>query len=108
MKKMGKWFKYFMGAVAVLVLACIILMLWPAASQWVSSMTGVAVDKIKSIAQTVVGAGLGVLMVGWGIAAISVPILGGAMILIGLALIVYSVWPLFKSSSTGTGLQKIQ
>lgn len=104
MKAKGRKFKgplfTFLTVVGIVVLIAMLLTMQPVADQ-VSKWTGIASDKIKSVAKTVVGAGLGIALVTWGVAALSVPILGGAMILVGLALVVYTVWPLFKSSSSG-------
>lgn len=110
MKKKKGFLFTFLSFVAVVVVLAMICMIPPVAD-WIAKTTGVASEKIKSIAATVVGAGVGVLLVGWGIAALSLPILGGAMIIGGLALLAYSLWPLFKKSSSAdlgkTGLQKV-
>lgn len=108
MKKQSKKFKgpmfTFLTILGIVILVAMLLTMQPVADQ-VSKWTGIASDKIKSTARTVVGLGLGVALVTWGIAALSVPILGGAMILVGLGLLVYSLWPLFKSKSA-TGAQQ--
>jgi len=105
MKKSSKKFKgplYTFLIIVSFVVLVAMLLTWKPVTDQVSKWTGVAADKIRSGAQTVVGIGLGVALVTWGIAALSVPILGGAMILVGLALVAYAVWPLFKSSPAGT------
>lgn len=111
MKKKKGFLFSLMAFVAVVVVLALILMI-PPVSNYVSKVTGVASEKLRSVAATIVGTGAGVLLVGWGIAALSMPILGGAMIVIGLALLAYSLWPLFSPRSSSndlgkTGLQKV-
>jgi len=91
----------FLVFVSVVIILAMIAQITPVA-EWISKTTGVATDKVKSIARTVVSGALGVALVGWGIASLAVPILGVAMILIGLVLIGLAVYPLFTSSQTKT------
>lgn len=98
-KSKGKKFKgplYTFLMIVSFVILIAMLLQWKPVTDQVSKWTGIASDKIKSTAQTVVGLGLGIALVTWGIAALSVPILGGAMIVVGLVLLAYSLWPLFK------------
>lgn len=108
-KKKGFLFSFLIFTAVVTVVALILMI--PQVSDYVGKVTGVAGAKIRSVAQTIVGAGVGVLLVGWGIAALSIPILGGAMIVIGLVLLGWSLWPLFKGkhavNDLGSGLQKV-
>lgn len=99
LKGKAKGILFFLVIVAVVIILAMIAQITPVA-EWISKTTGVATDKIKSVARTVVSAGLGVALVGWGIAALAVPILGVAMILIGLALLAFALYPLFTSSSS--------
>ena len=85
---------------AIIILVAMLLQVKPVTDA-VSKATGIAADKIREGAKLVVGIGLGLALVTWGIAALSLPILGGAMILVGLALLAYSVWPLFQSKPAG-------
>jgi hypothetical protein len=96
--KKPKFIYKFLTFVAIVLIIAFLLTLDPVANQ-VSKVTGAAADKIKMAAQYIVGIALGVMLISWGIAAISLPLLGGAMILIGLAILAYSLWPLFKSNS---------
>ena len=97
--------------VSIVVVVALILMI-PQASDALGKMVGVSGEKIRNVARTIVGAGVGVLLVSYGVTALAVPILGGALIVIGLALLAYSLWPLFKKTSSAndlgkTGLQKV-
>ena len=86
--------------VGIILLLSMIVMIPPVTTK-VSSMLNVPIQTVRSWAQTVCGIALGVALVTWGIAALAIPVLGGIMIVAGLALIAYSVWPLFSTSSTG-------
>lgn len=97
MKRKKGLFK-FLAFVAVVVVVALLLMI-PQVATAVGKVTGVTSERIRSVAATIVGAGVGVLLVGWGIAALSVPFLGVAMIVIGLALLAYTLWPLFKPAN---------
>lgn len=94
MKPIFKWI-LLLGVVLVLAM---LAMLPPVADQ-LSKMTAVPAAKIKAIAQTVATIALGLIVVSWGIAALSLPVLGGVMIVAGLALVAWGVWPLFQSSN---------
>lgn len=93
----------FIAFVAVVVLVAIALMI-PPVSDKVGEWVKVPGAKIRAVAQTIVGIGIGVMLISWGIAALSLPVLGGAMIVIGLAILAYSVWPLFRSSKSSNDL----
>ena len=99
MKQKRKPITKFMIFTAIVVVIALLLSIPQVASQ-VGKVTGWASDKVVSVARTIVGIGLGVLLVTWGIAALSIPILGGALIVIGLTLLAFSLWPLFKPSSS--------
>jgi hypothetical protein len=92
-------FLIFVGVVAVLAM----LLMLPWVSDKVGAMFGVAGDKIRTVAQTVAGVAIGVALVTWGIAALALPVLGGIMIVAGLAMIAYNVWPLFSGGASITG-----
>jgi hypothetical protein len=109
MKKKKGFITWLVLLSIVIVLA--MLCLFDPVAETVGKWTGVAADKIKTTAKTVVGAAIGLLLISYGVAALAVPILGGALIVIGVALLAYSLWPLFTSSSSSsvekTGLQKV-
>lgn len=92
----GNIFKFlaFLGIVIVVAM----LLQIPMVSDYVAKLTGSTGEKIRSVARTIASIAVGVALVTWGIASLAVPILGGAMIVAGLALLAYSLWPLFKSS----------
>lgn len=96
-KKRSKkdYFVMFLGFVAVLAM----LLLIPPISDWVGEKLGVAGDTIRTWAQTTAGIVVGVMLVTWGIGALSIPILGGILIVAGLGLIAWNLWPLFSKSS---------
>lgn len=101
MKKTAKGVYKLLIILGLLLLLFMLLTLAPV-SNAVSSVTGIAADKIRNVAKVVVAAGIGVALVGWGIAALALPWLAVPMIIIGLALIAYTVIPLFWNSSSTT------
>ena len=109
MKKKSFAFKL-TAFVAVVVVICIILLIPPVTAK-VSAWTGVAASKIAYVAQTIIGTGVGIMLISFGVAALSAPIVAFALIVIGLSLLAYSLWPLFKKNSTmkisGAGLNKV-
>jgi hypothetical protein len=88
----------FVGFIALLAM----LLMLPMVSNKVGEWTGIAGDKIRGAAQTVAGIAIGVALVTWGIAALALPVLGGVMIVAGLAMIAYNVWPLFTGGGSMT------
>ena len=94
MKRKSIAFKLIAFLVVIVVLAMIVLI--PPVTNKVAGWTGTAASKVKYIAQTIVGAGVGLLLVSFGVAALSAPIVGICLILAGVALAAYSLWPLFR------------
>jgi len=94
-------YKILIGIGLILLLAMLLMV--PAVQTQVSTITKVPAATIRTWAQTIAGIALGAALVTWGIAALAIPILGGMMIIAGLALIAYAVWPLFNSTSTTGG-----
>ena len=92
---------FFISILGFVVLVCIILLIPPVTTK-VSSWTGIAASKIKYVAQTVVGAGVGLMLISFGVAALAAPVVGFTLIVIGLTILAYSLWPLFKSGSAMT------
>lgn len=104
MKKKALSFKSaifkFMIVLVIIVLVAMLLTTKPVADA-VSKVTGWSAAKIQSAAKFVVGIGISVALVTWGIAVMAIPVLGVGLIVAGLALLAYSVWPLFKSPAAG-------
>lgn len=78
---------------AVVIIVALILQITPVAD-WVGKITGVTGDKIKSAARTVITIALAAVVVSWGVASLAVPILGVSMVLIGLVMLAWSVYPM--------------
>lgn len=86
---------------AIVIIVALILQITPVAD-WVGKMTGVTGDKIKSAARTVITIALAAVIVSWGIAALAVPVLGVSMVLIGLVMLAWAVYPMVvKSTPSG-------
>ena len=100
MKKPKGIYKWLIFVAIVIIVA--LLLMWPPVSNAIAPVFKTTGDKIRQVARTIVGIGIGVALVSWGIAALSLPLLGGAMVIIGLAVLAYSVWPLFSGGSRGS------
>lgn len=97
----GNIFK-FLAFLGVVIIVAMLLQI-PVLSDYVAKVTGSTGDKIRSVARTIASLAIGVALVTWGIASLAVPVLGGVMIVAGLVLVAYSVWPLFKSKTVTAG-----
>lgn len=91
----------FLVFVTIVIFVCLLLQITPVADA-VAKATGSTGDKIKSVARTILMAAIGVALVSWGIAALGVPVLGVGMVIIGLVVLGYTLWPVFKPSSSRT------
>lgn len=78
-----------------------LLLLIPPISEPIAKVIGWTGDKLRAVAQTVAGICVGIVLVLFGIAAAgaALPVLGGIMIIAGLGMMAWNVWPLFQSSS---------
>lgn len=86
--------------IAIIILLAIVLLMWPAAGKKVADVLKVPIQKFNDVLLTIVGGGIGLLLISFGVSAIAIPWIGVTLILIGLALLAYSAWPWFFSKST--------
>ena len=109
MKKVKGIMKIIAG-LAILILIALILLFWPSAATKVANALKVPITTFNSVLGTVVGGGIGLVLIHFGVLSLAVPWIGATLIIIGLALLVYAAWPWFGSStSSSTGpLNKIQ
>lgn len=63
----------------------------------VAEVLKVPAQTLKFWAMTVLTGSLGLYLITSGVAALAVPIVGIGLIVIGLALVAYTVWPFFGS-----------
>jgi len=97
---MKKWLYRILGLVAFIVIIALVMLI-PPVSDKVGTMVGKSGAWIRGIAQTVAGLGVGVLLVICGaLIGASLPIIAGAMVIAGLGMLAWNLYPLFKSSST--------
>jgi len=95
-----KRFIYIVLMIAGLVLILSLILMIPPVGEKVAKTLNVASDKFKMVVRTIAGIALGVLLVGWGIAALTgMPVLGAVMIIGGLGMLAWNLWPLFSSST---------
>jgi hypothetical protein len=99
MKKKPKPLFKFITFVAIVTAVAMLLWQVPAASNWFAGVIGTTGEAIRNTAATIVGIGIGVMLISFGVAALSVPVLGVVLVVIGLAMLGYSLWPLFKPRS---------
>jgi hypothetical protein len=95
--KMSKGRKAFLIVLSVVMLIALILS-FPVVSEKVGDVVGVAGDKIKDVARTVLAVGVAVFLINVGVSALSVPVVGITLIVVGLAIMAYSLMPYFKKS----------
>lgn len=99
-RKMKGWLKWSMIILALLFLLSAIVSMVPSASTAVGKLVGATAEKTKQVARVIMGAAVGLLLVCAGVyVAAALPIVGIALIVIGLAITLYSMWPLFKKST---------
>lgn len=86
----------------VVIMAIAMLLMVPAIGGKAAGVVGVAGDKLTDIARTVFGIALGLFLIQTGVAALTVPVVGVILIGLGVGLVAYSVWPLFRRKTTIT------
>lgn len=96
---MSKGRKMFLIALSVVMLIALILS-FPVVSEKVGDAVGVAGDRIKDIARTVLAVGVAVFLINVGVTALSVPVVGVTLVVVGLAIMAYSLWPYFKKNDS--------
>jgi hypothetical protein len=100
MKKKSKLIYKIIAVLAFIVLVCFLLMIPPVADT-VAGWTGIASSKIRSAAMTIAGTAVGLLVMSFGVTALAAaPIVGIVLLAVGLALAVYSLWPLFSTGGS--------
>lgn len=90
-----------MGIAALIALLGMVVMWSPAVSDWMAKMFNTTSEKVKTVARVIVGTIVGVILLLAGLAVFpAIAIVGIALIAVGAVMAVYSMWPLFTSSST--------
>lgn len=96
-RKISKIEKISYALVGIMVLALILS--FDAVSDEVGKVTNTAGDKINDVARIVFGTALGLFLINTGVASLAVPVVGVALIAIGIVLVGASMWPVFKGRS---------
>lgn len=100
MKTSAKIVYKFIGFLVIVAIVAMLLMV-PPVQKAVAKATGAAEDKIRFVAGTIAGTAIGLILVNFGIVALaSIPVVGIALILAGLALAAYALYPLFKKEAS--------
>lgn len=102
----AKFKKFFMivGILAILIIIALVMLFVPNAASTVASWTGTTVQKVKDTAVTTVFLSVGLLLINFGVASLAVPLVGGALIVIGVAL---AGWALYTSGWFGNSAARI-
>jgi len=79
--------------ILIVIMFLAMIMSFKTASDFVGDKVNIAGDKIGDIAKTVLGAGVGVYLIGAGVAALTVPFIGIALIALGVVIAAYFLWP---------------
>jgi len=90
--------KKFTIALAIFLLLALILS-FPAVASKAGQMVGVAGDKVLFWARTALAVGIGLFLISSGVAALAAPVVGVILIVVGLALVTWAVWPIFSKPS---------
>jgi len=88
-----------LGAVGFILILCLLMLIKPV-SDTVGKWTGVAGDKLRSIAETVAGVCVGVFLCVFGLMVVgTLPIIGIVSVVAGLGILAWNLLPLFKRST---------
>lgn len=96
---MNKKFKV-LTVLSVLVMVLALALSFPAVAEPVGKVVNVASSKIVSVAKLVFMLSLAVFLIVSGVGALSVPVVGVSLIVIGLALMAIYAIPFFKQKSS--------
>lgn len=96
----AKFKKFFMlvGALAILIAICLLILFVPEAATKVADWTGTTTMKVRDTAVSIVGLAVGLLLISFGVSALAVPVVGVALIAIGVAM---GGWALYRSGWLG-------
>lgn len=85
--------KIVIGLVVIMVLAMILS--FEKVGNTVGDWFKVSAGRVSNVAKTVFITALGLFLISSGAAAMAVPVVGVALIVIGLVLVGFALWPLF-------------
>lgn len=92
MKTKAKKFIMFVGLLAILIIMCVAIIAFPKLAYKISDWTNTSVDTVRRTVLAVAGIALGLTLVSFGVGALAVPIVGGALIVVGLIIIAAAIW----------------
>jgi len=99
MKTKSKWFNILMVIIVVIMLLSFLLSFEPVAKV-VADTVGKPIQAVKDFAKTVLLVAIGAFLITSGVAAMAVPVLGAALIIVGLGLMWWGLAPIFQSGKT--------
>lgn len=89
----------------VVLLAIGLLFSFDGSASWLADKINQPVDVVKKVVKTIVLVTLGLFLISTGAASLAVPIIGGALIVIGIALVAYGLYPWFKKDRDAVDVQ---
>jgi hypothetical protein len=106
MKKKIKGFMVVVACILILVMVCVLILAIPGAKEKVADVIGWPLSKLTNTLVTIIGTGVGLTLISFGVASIAIPVVGIPLIVIGLALTVYSLWNSgwFTNSTSGVSI----
>lgn len=96
MKILKNWKRWILPGLVIVILLSLLVGFIPALSQWVSDITDKPVENVIGFARQTAMLGIGLFFIYAGALAAGSIIIGGGLIVIGLALIAVAVWPIFN------------
>lgn len=105
MKKASKKFIIWTVALAIIIILALLMLFFPKVADKVGEAVGKPGSVIRNFALTMLTLCVGLMFVSWGVAALALsPVLGGALIVIGVSMVFYSMYTSgWFTSSSGSG-----
>jgi len=100
-KKKKSWLKVLSIALLIVLLISFAFS-FDGSARWLSEKFNMPFEKVKSVTKTIVFISLGLFLISTGAATMAVPVLGAGLIIIGLVLLAYGLWPLFRKEEAPT------
>ncbi len=100
-KRANKLAMYLYIVIVVMLLALILS--FDRVSTFVGATLNIAAGKVQNTARTVLGVAIGIYMISSGVAALAIPIIGISLLVVGVVLVGYSLWPYLTKMGSSEG-----
>lgn len=88
-----------LGVVGIIALVFMAILWIPKVKETLAEAFKTTAENMAYVSRIGLGTTVGVIVILSGVAALVVPIVGITLILVGLAMAIYSLWPLFYNSA---------